>query len=118
VFFGRFLLGLRVWASWLAGATHMRWRSFVFWNAAGGICWATAIGLLAYFVGHSASGALQAFGLFGLLAVLLAVIGLLIAHRRGHLRERRSTTATPGKPDPPAVSLTDGSSSAGDQHED
>ncbi len=118
VFFGRFLLGLRVWASWLAGATHMRWRSFAFWNAAGGICWATAIGLLAYFVGHSASGALQAFGLFGLLAVLLAVIGLLVAHRRGHLRERRSTDTTPGKTDPPAVSATDGSSSAGGQHED
>ena len=34
-FLGRFVLGLRVWASWLAGATHMRWRSFAFWNAAG-----------------------------------------------------------------------------------
>ncbi|HEV7585435.1 MAG TPA: DedA family protein, partial [Solirubrobacteraceae bacterium] len=29
VFFGRFILGLRVWASWLAGATRMHWRSFV-----------------------------------------------------------------------------------------
>ena len=35
VFFGRWILGLRVWASWLAGITHMPWRSFVFWNAAG-----------------------------------------------------------------------------------
>ena len=41
VFFGRFVLGLRVWASWLAGATRMHWRSFVLWNALGGICWAT-----------------------------------------------------------------------------
>ena len=40
VFFGRFVLGLRVWASWLAGATHMPWRSFVVWNALGGIAWA------------------------------------------------------------------------------
>jgi membrane protein DedA with SNARE-associated domain len=84
VFFGRFLLGLRVWASWLAGATHMRWRSFAFWNAAGGICWASTIGLLAYFVGHSASNAIQTFGLFGLLAVTLAAIGLLIMRRRMH----------------------------------
>lgn len=82
VFFGRFLLGLRVWASWLAGATHMRWRSFVFWNACGGICWATAIGLLAYFLGHAAGNAIQTFGLFGLAAVLLVVGGLLIAHFR------------------------------------
>src|ERR1017187_5876393 len=39
VFFGRFVLGLRVWASWLAGATRMHWRSFAFWNACGGIAW-------------------------------------------------------------------------------
>jgi len=82
VFFGRFLLGLRVWASWLAGATHMRWRSFVFWNACGGVCWATAIGLLAYFLGHAAGNAIQTFGLFGLLAALLVVVGILIAHFR------------------------------------
>jgi membrane-associated protein len=86
VFFGRFLLGLRVWASWLAGATHMRWRSFLFWNACGGICWATAIGLLAYFLGNAAGNAIKTFGLFGLLAVLLVVGGLLVAHfrRRDH----------------------------------
>jgi membrane protein DedA with SNARE-associated domain len=82
VFFGRFLLGLRVWASWLAGATHMHWRSFVLWNALGGICWATAIGLLAYFLGNAAGNAIQTFGLFGLFAVLVLAGVLLIAHRR------------------------------------
>src|ERR1039458_3427760 len=65
VFFGRFILGLRVWASWLAGATRMRWRSFFLWNALGGICWASAIGLLAYFLGHSAGKAIEAFGIQG-----------------------------------------------------
>jgi membrane protein DedA with SNARE-associated domain len=82
VFFGRFILGLRVWASWLAGATRMPWRSFVFWNACGGICWATGVGLLAYFLGHSANNAIQAFGLYGLAAFLLAVGGVFLAHRR------------------------------------
>src|SRR5580692_7117823 len=72
VYFGRFLLGLRVWASWLAGATRMHWRSFFVWNALGGISWATAIGLLAYFLGSSASNAIQAFGIYGLVAALLA----------------------------------------------
>jgi membrane protein DedA with SNARE-associated domain len=85
VFFGRFLLGLRVWASWLAGATRMRWRSFFLWNALGGISWATGIGLLAYFLGHSAGGAVEAFGIYGLVAVLLAVLGALVLHRR-HVR--------------------------------
>ncbi len=87
VFFGRFLLGLRVWASWLAGATRMPWRSFVLWNALGGICWASAIGLLAYYLGHSAGNAIEAFGVFGLVAVLLAVLAGFIAHRRHRRRE-------------------------------
>jgi membrane protein DedA with SNARE-associated domain len=82
VFFGRFLLGLRVWASWLAGATRMHWRLFVVWNAAGGIAWAITIGLLAYLLGHSAGNAIEAFGLYGLAALLLAVVGAFLAHRR------------------------------------
>ncbi len=92
VFFGRFLLGLRIWASWLAGATRMRWRSFFMWNALGGISWATGIGLLAYFLGHSAGGAVEAFGIYGLVAVLLAVLGGLVLHRR-HARHGPHRTA-------------------------
>jgi membrane protein DedA with SNARE-associated domain len=87
VFFGRFILGLRVWASWLAGATRMHWRSFVLWNALGGICWATAIGLIAYFLGHSAGGAIETFGLYGLAAVLIAIISALYMHRRHRRRQ-------------------------------
>jgi membrane protein DedA with SNARE-associated domain len=81
VFFGRFVLGLRVWASWLAGATHMPWRSFLFWNACGGICWALGIGLLAYFLGHAAGNLVQTFGIFGLVAVLVLLLGLILARR-------------------------------------
>jgi membrane protein DedA with SNARE-associated domain len=84
VFLGRFVLGLRIWASWLAGATRMRWRSFVFWNACGGITWATAVGLLAYFLGQSASNAIEAFGIFALVAALAAAgsAGLFLYLRR------------------------------------
>jgi membrane protein DedA with SNARE-associated domain len=105
VFFGRFLLGLRVWASWLAGATHMRWRSFVFWNACGGICWATAIGLLAYFLGNAAGNAIQTFGLFGLVAVLVVVGGFVIAH----FRHRRDADAS--------AEQSDGAEGAGHERE-
>jgi membrane protein DedA with SNARE-associated domain len=106
VFFGRFLLGLRVWASWLAGATRMPWRSFVVWNALGGICWATGVGLLAYFLGHSANNAIQAFGLYGLAAFLLALGAVLIAHRRHRRRaaaahDREIDTASRSRPDGP-----------------
>jgi membrane protein DedA with SNARE-associated domain len=91
VFFGRFVLGLRVWASWLAGATHMEWRSFVLWNALGGVTWATAIGLLAYFLGHSAGNAIETFGLFGLAALAVAIATGLVMHRR----HRRGQPAMP-----------------------
>lgn len=89
VFFGRFVLGLRVWASWLAGATHMHWRSFVLWNALGGICWAAGVGLIAYFLGRSASNVLETFGIYGLVAAVLAIVGALVLHRRAASRGER-----------------------------
>jgi membrane protein DedA with SNARE-associated domain len=93
VYFGRFVLGLRVWASWLAGATRMHWRSFVVWNALGGISWALAIGLLAYFLGNSAGNAIEAFGIYGLVAALVAVASAIFLHRRA--RRRRSSDSEP-----------------------
>jgi membrane protein DedA with SNARE-associated domain len=86
VFFGRFILGLRTWASWLAGANHMRWRTFFLWNALGGIGWATGIGLLAYYLGRSAGNLITTFGIFGLLAVLVLGLGIFVWRRR-HRRE-------------------------------
>ena len=88
VFFGRFLLGLRVWASWLAGATRMHWRSFLVWNAAGGICWATGVGLIAYFLGQSATNALETFGLYGLIAALVAIASAPLLRRRHRARAK------------------------------
>ena len=92
VFFGRFILGLRVWASWLAGATRMHWRSFALWNALGGITWAVGVGLIAYLLGSSAGNALEAFGIFGLVAVLIAIVGGLLLHRRHVGRGRPRST--------------------------
>ncbi len=91
VFFGRLILGLRTWASWLAGATKMRWRSFALWNAIGGICWATGVGTAAYFIGRSAEHALELFGLYGLIAFAIAVSTLLVLRRR-HKRLLRAAT--------------------------
>jgi membrane-associated protein len=95
VYFGRFLLGLRVWASWLAGATRMHWRSFVIWNALGGISWATLVGIVAYLLGHSAGNAIETFGLYGLAALLLAVISTVVLHRRHRRRASVGEAADP-----------------------
>ncbi|MBA2284020.1 MAG: DedA family protein [Ktedonobacteraceae bacterium] len=52
VFFGRFIAVLRAWAAFLAGVNHMHWRTFLLYNAAGGIVWAIIYGLLGYFAGR------------------------------------------------------------------
>jgi undecaprenyl-diphosphatase len=85
VFFGRWLPGLRVVTSWLAGADRMPWPRFLLWNALGGIAWATTIGTLAYVLGRSASGSL---GAIGFIAVGIAVLVYLIARVRRRLQSR------------------------------
>ena len=81
VFFGRWLPGLRITASWLAGINRMRWQRFAFWNAAGGISWAITVGLAAYLLGQAAASAFRTVGLIGAGIVLLSVAGLLVWHR-------------------------------------
>ena len=53
VFFGRFVALLRTWAAMLAGAAHMPYPTFMFYNAAGGVCWALVVGALGYLFGRT-----------------------------------------------------------------
>ena len=46
----------------------------LFWNAAGGIVWATAVGLTAYYAGQAAANAIQHYGLYAGTAVVVAVV--------------------------------------------
>ncbi|MBV9613895.1 MAG: DedA family protein [Ktedonobacteraceae bacterium] len=52
VFFARFVTLLRIWAAFLAGVNRMNWRTFMFYNAAGGIAWAVLVGTLGYIAGN------------------------------------------------------------------
>jgi membrane protein DedA with SNARE-associated domain len=53
VFVARFLFGMRVLASLLAGALHMRWQKFALFNFLGAAVWVTAICGTGYlFGGH------------------------------------------------------------------
>jgi membrane protein DedA with SNARE-associated domain len=78
VFFGRFVAFLRITSAWLAGISRMPWWRFFAWNAAGGIVWATGTGLLAYWAGKAAADAVQRYGLYAVVVlVVLGVVALL-----------------------------------------
>ena len=77
---------LRVTAAWLAGISHMPWWRFLFWNAAGGVVWATAFGVVAYYSGRAAADAINHYGLYagiGLaVLIVIAVVGIHFWRRR------------------------------------
>jgi membrane protein DedA with SNARE-associated domain len=70
VFFGRFVSILRTYAAFLAGTARMPWRSFLVFNAAGGVVWATVYGVAAYSLGS------QVERLSRPIAIAFAVIGI------------------------------------------
>lgn len=82
VFLGRWVSGLRITAAWMAGINRMSWPTFTFWNALGGVLWATSYGLLAYFAGSNADKIVTGVGIGGVVLVALAIIGVLVWRRR------------------------------------
>jgi membrane protein DedA with SNARE-associated domain len=75
VFLGRWFAGLRIAAAWLAGINRMPWHVFLFWNALGGIAWATSVGLLAYYLGPTAERVLRYVGVTGVAFLALLAVG-------------------------------------------
>jgi membrane protein DedA with SNARE-associated domain len=81
IFLARFFAILRVTAAWMAGVSRMRWSTFFFWNAAGGICWAVLVGLVAYYAGQAAADAISRYGLIGGAVIVgVALVGALAYH--------------------------------------
>jgi membrane protein DedA with SNARE-associated domain len=90
VFFGRFISILRYTVAWIAGLSKMGWSKFLFWNAAGGIAWATAVALIAYYLGHAVITEIESYGIYA--AATAAAIGALgfaaFRHTRTRLENR------------------------------
>jgi membrane-associated protein len=84
VFLGRWVAGLRITSAWLAGINRMRWPTFLFWNALGGICWAISIALAAYFLGRGAERIVNLAGVGGAIVVVVALVAVLVVVRRRH----------------------------------
>jgi membrane-associated protein len=82
VFLGRWVSGLRIASAWLAGINNMSWPTFLFWNALGGIAWATSIALGVYLLGKVAEDVLKTAGPALAVVGVLGIVGFLVWRRR------------------------------------
>jgi len=98
VFLGRWLPVLRVYASWLAGGSRMRWDAFFFWNATGGICWAATMVLLGYWVGSAAKSIITDMGKYGVIVVVLSAVTGYLLYRRHERRLLAELGEAPPEP--------------------
>jgi membrane protein DedA with SNARE-associated domain len=76
IFFGRFTAFLRTYAALLAGALHFPRRNFFFWNASGGVFWATFFGLGGYSFGNAITYVAGLLSAALLICVLIVIGGL------------------------------------------
>ncbi len=87
VFFGRFIILLRVLAGPLAGITQMPWPKFFLFNAMGAITWATAIGTASYIFGQQVETFFKDLGIWALVITIVLVIGFSMT--RTFIEERK-----------------------------
>ena len=81
----RFILGLRTWASMLAGMARMPFWRFQVFSAIGGLLWAVLIGLAGYFLGSNLAlieAIVRGVGIGGLVVIALIAAVLLMAQAR------------------------------------
>jgi membrane protein DedA with SNARE-associated domain len=87
VFIARFITGLRVFCAVLAGASRLRWSTFLFYNATGAVVWSTTIALAGYALGESWDRLERVIGRSGLIAFIivaaLAVFAIVRGRRAG-----------------------------------
>jgi membrane protein DedA with SNARE-associated domain len=97
VFFGRFVAVLRALAALLAGINVMPWKRFLFFNAAGGLVWATTFGLAAYAFGEQIERVKGPLSIAGLgLAVVGAIAFAWFVRRHEAALQAEAERALPG----------------------
>lgn len=97
VFFGRFVAVLRAWAAFLAGTNRMAWPSFLIFNAAGGILWATIFGLGGYLLGDSFRRIAGPLGtVAAVIAACIITASLVLLWRNERRLEDEAERALPG----------------------
>jgi membrane-associated protein len=96
VFTGRWTAVLRALVPSLCGTSRMHYRSFLLWNALGGVTWATAFTLIGYLAGTAWKTVehytnVASYALFG--AAVVLVIGIVVFNRRRQAARDAETEA-------------------------
>jgi len=96
VFAGRWTAVLRALVPSLCGTSRMRYRSFLLWNALGGVTWATAFTLIGYLAGTAWKRVehytnVVSYALFG--AAVVAIVGIIVWNRRRQAKRDVETEA-------------------------
>jgi membrane protein DedA with SNARE-associated domain len=81
---GRFILGLRSWASVFAGVAHMPFGRFQLYSVLGAVPWAITWGVIGYLLGNNwplLMAVMKTVG-YGGVAVLVAVVVIFLVVRR------------------------------------
>ena len=100
LFFGRWVIVVRLWGAIAAGAAKMPWPKFLLWTITGSIAWVASLSVLAYLAGALAHAIGDATDLGGWVLVPIVVLGLVIVRRRRKRRKLKSAEgAGDGVPD-------------------
>lgn len=97
VFFGRFVATLRMFAALLAGANRFPWARFAFFNVAGGIVWASAVGAGGYVLGEALHQLAPSIAsTLAAVFILLFVVGALLIRKYEKRLQAEAEIAFPG----------------------
>jgi membrane-associated protein len=90
VFLGRFTAFFRAVMPALAGLSQMRYRTFLPWNALGGLIWGVGFCLVGYFAGQSYERIAKDIGTGTAIVIGVLIVGALIVW---HFRRKRREEA-------------------------
>ena len=85
ILFARFVIGLRTWASVMAGMSRMPFWTFQLFSALGGAAWAVLIGAVGFTLGSNwdlVERLIEYLGVGGLAVVAAVIVALVLIRRR------------------------------------